>query len=152
MGIRRLEELTAIPPVGAITLAVGRHLTEGYMTPEMLRAHRDRARLIHAMVDDMSLDVLSWGTTDREDPPNEIVDVIVAVLPSLIAGIAAVLASWIGSPRAKSAPDDAEPRTVLGIAIRRSDGEQRTWTYRGPLGEDALRESIEAFLASRPEG
>ena len=49
-GIRKLTDPIPTPPPECITLAVARHLTEG-MGPETLEFHRERAQLIHSLVE-----------------------------------------------------------------------------------------------------
>lgn len=62
-----------------ITLAVFRNFTEDPNdTVGQERLHRERAKLLHNLVDTLDLPVENWGTTDSARP-HEVVEIIVAL-------------------------------------------------------------------------
>lgn len=126
MRIRTLDEPLQTPPPGAVTLGIARHLTESYPDPQVIVYHRDRAGLIHGLADSLSLQVLDWGTTDHENPPNEIVEIVVPITVALISAGASIIAAWMGRPR----EGDEDQAKVLGVALRRPDGTQIQFDYR----------------------
>jgi hypothetical protein len=98
MSMRRLEEhAVARPPSGAVALSVARHITETAPHPDVALLHARRAKLIHSLVDELSLEVKDWGGTDAPHP-SEIVDLVVTFGPAAIAAAAAIIAAWITRP------------------------------------------------------
>jgi hypothetical protein len=82
MSMRRLEEhAVARPPSGAVALSVARHITETAPHPDVALLHARRAKLIHSLVDELSLEVKDWGGTDAPHP-SEIVDLVVTFGPA----------------------------------------------------------------------
>lgn len=141
INIRRLEGYSvAIPPSGAMALAVARHIAEPESEFDATELHEHRAKLIHNLVNELSLDVKKWGGTD-ESQPSEIVELIIALGPPAIAAAATIIAAMIMRPAKVSSGSEG----VLGIKLRRADGQELTVTYLNkPQGEAAS--VIEAFM------
>jgi hypothetical protein len=142
MTLRTVNDPLRTPPADAVTLGVARHLTAGYTDPKLLDYHRDRAALVHDLVSATSIDVIDWGRTDREDPPNEVVEIIVAIAPALITAGATLIASWMGQPP----KGETDKRTVLGVALRRADGTQIQFEYKTSRDLEEMRRTIRDFL------
>jgi hypothetical protein len=140
--LRTVYDPLPTPPAGAVTLGVARHITEVYPDPRMLEYHRERAGLIHDLVAATSIDVIDWGRTDREDPPNEIVELLTQWAPTVIPAAATLIAAWIGRPR-KSA---AEKPTVLGVSLKRADGTQIQFDYKTSEDLEKVARTIREFL------
>jgi hypothetical protein len=65
MNIRRLEaHAVASPPSDAMAFSVARHIAETAPSPDVTLLHERRAKLIHSLVDELSLEVKDWGGTD----------------------------------------------------------------------------------------
>jgi hypothetical protein len=66
MSMRRLEEhAVASPPSGAVALSVARHITETAPHPDVALLHARCAKLIHSLVDVLSLEVKGLGRHGR---------------------------------------------------------------------------------------
>ena len=142
MHLRTVSDPLRTPPPGAVTVGVARHLTPEYGAPEMLVFHRDRAALIHDLVRSTSIDVIDWGRTDQEDPPNEIVEVVVPIASALIGAGAVIIAGWVGRPRTQ----EADTRTVLGVALRTVDGTQIHFDYKTSTELEKVTQAIRELL------
>jgi hypothetical protein len=141
MSMRRLEEhAVASPPSGAVALSVARHITETVSHPDVALLHERRAKLIHNLVDELSLDVKDWGGTDAPHP-SEIVDLIVAFGPAVIGAAATIIAAWITRPA--KVPSASEG--VLGVKLKRADGPELTATYYNTPQEEVAG-LIESFM------
>lgn len=143
-----------VPPRGEVSLAVARHQASRWPSPEVDGYARERARLIHQLVDETGAEVISWGETDG-DHPREVVEVILALGPALLAGLATVLAGWIARPKKptvapRAGSQDPAPEldaTLPGIALRRSDGAVLRLTYRDQLPDREVQRIISEFVA-----
>ena len=145
MSLRNLQDPLQTPPTGAVTLGVARHLTPCYPDPMLLAYHRDRAELIHDFVSSISINVIDWGNTDHENPPNEIVEIVIPITTALIGAGATIIASWIGRPR----KEEGDKRTILGVALRRSDGTQIEFDYRTPEDLEKVVPAIRQLLSEQ---
>jgi methylmalonyl-CoA mutase cobalamin-binding subunit len=65
--------------------------------------HERRAKLIHSLVDELSLDVKDWGGTDAPQE-KEIVDLVIAFGPAVIGAAATIIAAMITSQRKYRVP------------------------------------------------
>jgi hypothetical protein len=125
MSMRRLEErAVASPPSGAMALSVARHITETASHRDVALLHERRAKLIHSLIDELSLEVNDWGGTDSPHP-SEIVDLIIDFGPAVIGAAATIIAAWITRPA--KVPSASEG--VLGVKLKRADGQELTVTY-----------------------
>jgi hypothetical protein len=71
--------------MNALTLAIHRPWTEQFEDVEgRLQLHKARARMLHAMAEELDLKVMDWGETDSTYP-REFVEIVVAVSSQLIA-------------------------------------------------------------------
>ncbi len=155
-----LERLRAFefttPGPGEISLAVARHQAEGWPSSEVDAYAQHRAQLIHQLVDDTGVPVISWGETDGKIP-REVVQVTLdlAVLAEpIITSIGVVLAAWISRPRKRKgevAPDRPKPppdtnALLPGIAIKRHDGAEFMITYRDDLSNKEIQGLMTTFL------
>jgi hypothetical protein len=106
----------------------------------MTLLHERRRKLIHSLVNELSLEVKNWGGTDAPQP-SEIVDLVIAFGPAVIGAAATIIAAMIRRPAKVPSASDG----VLGIKLKRADGQELTLTYVGiPQGEAAG--VIEAFM------
>ena len=142
MSISRLEELAiATPPSGVMAVAVARHITETGADTEVKPLHERRAKLIHNLVDEFSLDVKDWGDTDAPRPREIVTLLVVALAPAVVSAAATIIAAMIGKP----AESPSASKSVLGIKLKGADGQELTVTYLNtPQGEVAS--IIEAFM------
>lgn len=148
MSMRRLEEhAVASPPSGAIALSVARHITETVPHPDVALLHERRAKLIHSLVDKLSLEVKDWGGTDAPHP-SEIVDLVVTLGPAVIGAAAAIITAWITMPG--KVPSASEG--VLGVKLKRADGPELTVTYYDGRSEAEIIGLIESFMRGQPSG
>jgi hypothetical protein len=119
MSIRRLEELAvATPPSGVMAISVARHITPTGDDPKVRPLHERRAKLIHNLVDDLSLEVKDWGGTDAQRSSEIVTLLVVALAPAVVSAAATIIAAWIGRPA--KVPSASE--SVLGIKLTRADG------------------------------
>jgi hypothetical protein len=145
-------ELTT-PGPGEISLAVARHEAQAWPSPEADAYAQHRAQLIHQLVHDTGVQVISWGEIDSKSP-REVVQVILELGPALISSIGAVLAAWIIQPpkprgeveldRPKPPPDTNA--LLPGIAIKRHNGETLMITYRDSLSNKEILRIATIFL------
>jgi hypothetical protein len=150
----RLRDLKlATPGPGQISLAVARHAAPTWPSPEVHAYAQHRAHLIHELVDDSDIKVVSWGETDGAYP-REVVEVILETAQIVVPSIATLVAAWLSRPRKGDAtavrqgpkpPRDAQ--TLLpGIRVKRHDGAELMITYRDGLTNKAIRRMIKEFL------
>ncbi|MGH4009132.1 MAG: hypothetical protein ACRDTH_13420 [Pseudonocardiaceae bacterium] len=145
-------ELTT-PGPGEISLAVARHEAEAWPSPEANAYAQHRAQLIHQLVDDTGVPVISWGETDSKSP-REVVQVILELGPTLISSIGVVLAAWIirpPKPRGEVELDRPKPppdtnALLPGIAIKRHNGDKLMITYRDSLTNKEILGVVTIFL------
>jgi hypothetical protein len=142
MSIRRLEEhAVTTPPSGAMALSVARHITETAPHPDVALLHKRRAKLIHSLVDELSLEVKDWGGTDAPHP-SEIVDLIIALGPAVIGAAATIIVEkWIKTPAKVPSANEG----VLGVKLKRADGQELTVTYYNMPQAEAAG-VIESFM------
>jgi hypothetical protein len=150
----RLREFPqTAPAAGQISIAFARHQAPVWPSPEVELYARHRSQLIHRLVDDTGVEVYSWGETDGAQP-REVVEIVVALGPTLIATLGTVLTAWIVR-RSKAVPVEPpgpppppDTNAVLpGVSILREDGARMQITYRDPLTAKESRELIDAFMA-----
>lgn len=145
-------ELTT-PGPGEISLAVARHEAEAWPSSEADAYAQHRAQLIHQLVDDTGIPVISWGETDSKYP-REIVQVILLLGAALISSIGVVLAAWINRPpkpkgevefdRPKPPPDTNA--LLPGITILGHNGDKLMITYRDNLSNKEILGVVTTFL------
>lgn len=139
--IRRLEtHAVATPPSGAMALSVARHIEEAPSPDGMRLLHERRAKLIHSLVDELSLDVKDWGGTDAPQE-KEIVDLVIAFGPAVIGAAATIIAAMITGPAKVPSASDG----VLGVKLKRADGQELTFAYVRPRQGEAAS-IIKAFM------
>jgi hypothetical protein len=142
MSIRRLEELeVATPPSGVMALSVARHTTETGAEPEVKPLHERRAKLIHNLVDELSLEVKNWGGTDAPRSSEIVTLLVVALAPAVVSAAATIIAAWIGRP----AEVPSASQNLLGVKLTRADGQELTVTYVNMKQGEAAG-LIEAFM------
>jgi len=95
-----------------MALSVARHIEEAPSPDGMRLLHERRAKLIHSLVDELSLDVKKWGGTD-ESQAREIVELIIVLGPPAIAAAATIIAAMIIRPAKVSSASEG----VLGIKL-----------------------------------
>jgi hypothetical protein len=158
LPLRRLREFELTRPgPGQISLAVARHEATTWPSKQVSAYARHRARLLHELVDETGMPVVSWGETDGE-VPREVVEVILEMVP-LVSSIATLMAAWVSRPRKANReapperPDPPPDTQVLlpGIAARRHDGAELRITYRDGLSEKAIQAMVTEFLAGAVE-
>ena len=133
INIRRLEtHAVATPPSGTMALSVARHIEEAPSPDGMRLLHERRAKLIHSLVDELSLDVKVWGGTDAPQE-KEIVDLVIAA--------ATIVAAMITRPAKVPSASDG----VLGVKLKRADGQELTFAYVRPRQGEAAS-IIKAFM------
>lgn len=142
-----------VPAGGQISIAFARHQAPGWPSAEVEAYARHRSQLIHRLVDDSGAQVQSWGETDGTQP-REVVEIVVALGPTLIATLGTVLTAWIVH-RNKAVPVEPlgpppppDTNAVLpGVSILRADGARLQITYRDPFTAKQSRELIDSFMA-----
>lgn len=77
--------------------------------------HAQRAKLLHGLVDALGLEVSDWGDTDS-DYPREVVEVVLALSPAVIAALASVINTWIRESKLKSVTIKRKDGTEIEIA------------------------------------
>ena len=93
-----------------ITLLVYRPWTERYEDEAgRLALHRQRASLLHGLVDVLQLEVKDWGETDATYP-REVVTIILGLAPIVVPAVASIINTWIKTQKVKR------------IEIKKSDG------------------------------
>lgn len=151
----------ATPAEGQIAIAFARHQAARHPSPEVDAYAAHRAQLVHQLVDDSGVTVVSWGETDGAYP-REVVEIVVAVGPTLIATLGGVLTTWIvhrgkGKPAEQTVDPPAPPpppdtRAALpGVSIRRADGARLQITYRDGFTAKQAHEVIDTFMAEAAE-
>jgi len=141
------------PGPGEVSLAVARHQAAYWPSPEVYAYAQHRAQLIHQLVEDTGVDVISWGETDGKYP-REVVQVILGLSVPLISSVGEVLAAWINRPRKPKGevwPDRPKPPAdtnalLPGIVIKRHNGDELSITYRDGLSNKELVKMVTAFL------
>lgn len=140
------------PDPGQVSLAFARHQAASWPSPEVVQYARQRSDLIHQLVDDTGVPVVSWGQTDG-DHPREVVEIAVVVVPAVISALSVVLAALISRPpRSRSgtpavpAPPPGMETALPGIAVRREDGAVLQLTYRDHIPRREAEKQIRAFL------
>jgi hypothetical protein len=150
----RLRDFELTPPgPGEISIAVARHEAAVWPSPEVFAYAQHRAQLIHELVEDTDVRVVSWGETDGNEP-REVVEVIVAVAPAVISSVAAFLAAWVSRPRRAQRETEADapmrPQVaespLPGIRIRRNTGDELHITYRDGLSNKEILGLVKTFL------
>jgi hypothetical protein len=143
MSLRRLDEIElVIPPDGAVSVALARHLTALWPDPDLRVLHERRAELVHGLLKQLKTEAIDLGGTDSPHP-SEIVEIVVPVAVSLIGAASVIIAAWIQRPERKT----ADNKGVLGIKMRRSDGKQLEITYQDELSPDEMATMIDAFVS-----
>lgn len=149
--LARLKEFELTrPEPGSIALAIARHQAATWPSPEVTAYAQQRAHLVHKLVDETGVSFVSMGELDSPYP-REVVQVILAIAPGLIAAVGTVLAAWLSRPSKRKTYDDVKvpleaPTQLPGIAIRRPNGDVLTITYRDDLSEEVIRDTISTFL------
>jgi hypothetical protein len=146
------------PPEGQVTIAFARHQAQHWPSAEVEAYAQHRSQLIHQLVDDTGVTVASWGETDGAHP-REVVEIVVAVGPTLIATLGSVLTAWIvhrgkakpvASPAGPPPPRDTTA-ALPGASILRADGARLQLTYRDPLTAKESIKLINTFMAGASE-
>lgn len=85
-----------------LTLVVHRNMTAGSSdSVGQERYHRERAQLLHEMVDSLGLSVVDWGDTDAERP-REVVEVILALgSAGAFSALVAMTQAWLARRKIK---------------------------------------------------
>jgi hypothetical protein len=135
-------------------IAVARHEAPFWPSPEIPGYAKQRSLLLHRLVDDHDINVVSWGQTDES--PREVVQVILQVAQIVVPTVATVLAAWIARPRLSKPADNTVDASatganvgasVPGFAIGRDDGARLEVTYKTMPGEEELHQLLSAFLS-----
>lgn len=63
-----------------------------------VKAHQERAVLLHGMKESLGIEVTNWGDTDAKHP-SEIVEVIIALTPVVVPALAILIKLWLESRR-----------------------------------------------------
>jgi len=152
--LREFEHTT--PGPGQISLTVARHQSAVWPSAEVTAYADHRSQLIHRLVDDTGVTVVSWGETDGQHP-REVVEVVLAVVPAAIGALGVVLAAWISRPKRNEPLEPAGPKpppdtnvALPGISLRRHDGTQLQVTYRDDLKPQEIQRLVGAFLEDVP--
>lgn len=131
-----------IPASGQISIAAARHDAEMWPSDEVNEYARERAEVLHRLVDELDVPVNSWGDTDKEHP-SEVTQIIVDIIVALIPVVAPFLLNAIAS---KSKGKD-EP-SIAGFKLRNACGEIMEATFKNTDGkaDEKMLAAITAFL------
>ncbi len=151
--LQRLREFEHTRPgPGQLSLVVARHQAATWPSADVTAYADHRSQLIHRMVDDTGVRVVSWGETDGPYP-REVVELVVELVPAAIEALGLVLAAWIARPKRgqrvepTAPPAPADTRVALpGVSLVRDDGSQLQITYRDGLKHQEIQRMVGAFL------
>jgi hypothetical protein len=142
-----LTDEVAKPPPGTIRIAVWRHLTPGSSDAEAVELHRQRARLVHVLVQAARLDVRDWGNVDAEHPA-EVVELLAAEVDKAASGAVVSLVVNFLWNRLKERRKSAE--VLKAVTFRRSDGAEIVWHFQHPVSADVAKRELARFLEGEP--
>jgi hypothetical protein len=112
---------------------------------QVLDAAQQRSRLLHELSGVDGVEVIDWGDTDSERP-QEVVEVLVAVLPASIAAVASLVTAWITRDR-RSRRGEAHPTdTVEGVRLTAADGTVIELLGRESVSAADRRTIVQAFV------
>jgi hypothetical protein len=133
---------TTNPAPGQISIAVARHDAEVWPSPEVNEYARERAEVLHRLVDEAEVPVISWGNTDNKYP-SEVVELLIQILGPMAAAIAPLLMNAIAS---KSKGKDKP--SIPGFRLTNSCGETMETTFKDSDGkaDEKILAVITAFL------
>ena len=105
-----------------VTFVVYRPWTERYEDQVAeLALHRQRATLLHGLVDALGLEVKDWGLTDA-DQPREVVEIILILGPVIVPAVASVINTWITQQKIKKIEIKKPDGTIILLeGVLRSD-------------------------------
>jgi hypothetical protein len=105
-----------------VTFVVYRPWTERYEDEvARLALHRQRATLLHGLVNALGLEVKDWGLTDGEQP-KEVVEIILILGPVIVPAVASIINTWITQQKIKKIEIKKPDGTVILLeGVLRSD-------------------------------
>ena len=142
------------PGPGQIAMAVARHETAVWPSPELYTYAKHRAALIHELMDVEGIAVVSLGETDGAYP-REVVEVIFDTAQIVVPSVATLLAAWISRPSKRNRapkvqqpdpPPRNAPTPLPGIKVKRNDGAELMVTYRDGQPDETIRKVLTDFL------
>lgn len=138
--LQRLHEFEQeTPDRGLISIAIARHQAQVWPSPEVDAYARERSLLVHRLVDDLGIRIVSWGETDGAYP-REVVEIIVPLAAALVPILGEMLIDWLKERPRKNKP------SVPGIKIMRSDGAILEVTYVTREDKNKMTELVVDFL------
>jgi len=105
-----------------ITFVVHRPWTERYEDEvARLALHRQRATLLHGLVDALGLEVKDWGLTDA-DQSREWVEITLVLGPVIVPAVASIINTWLTQKKMKKVEIKRfNGTTILLEGVLRSD-------------------------------
>ena len=79
-----------------------------------VKAHRERAKLLHAMKEALGIENINLEAADAEHP-SEIVEVIIALTPVVVPALATLIKLWIDSKRLENVRIVGDNGTIVEI-------------------------------------
>lgn len=79
-----------------------------------VKAHRERAKLLHGMKEALGIEKIDLEAADAEQP-SEIVEIIIALTPVVVPALATLIKLWIDSKRLEKVRIVRDSGTIVEI-------------------------------------
>jgi hypothetical protein len=130
-----------VPAPGHISIAAARHDAPVWPSSEVNEYAKQRADVLHRLVDEWGVVPTSWGSTDKEYP-SEVAEIIVPIVAAMIGAVPGLMALIASKSKGKEDP------SVPGFKWTNSRGESIMYTCedRGGEGDEKMLDVLTAFI------